>query len=55
MLVPGPADTPGNAHALVVAAGAGVRAGGGVPKQYRAVAGVPLLRRAVERLQAHGG
>ena len=55
MIVPGPADTPGNAHALVVAAGAGVRAGSGVPKQYRAVAGVPLLRRAVERLQAHGG
>jgi 2-C-methyl-D-erythritol 4-phosphate cytidylyltransferase/2-C-methyl-D-erythritol 2,4-cyclodiphosphate synthase len=44
-----------NAHALVVAAGAGVRAGGGVPKQYRAVAGVPLLRRAIMRLRAHGG
>jgi len=43
------------AHALVVAAGAGVRAGAGLPKQYRSVAGVPLLRRAVERLQAHGG
>lgn len=40
--------------ALVVAAGAGVRAGGGVPKQYRLVGGVPLLRRAVERLLACG-
>lgn len=41
-------------HALVVAAGAGVRAGGDVPKQYRALAGKPLLRHAIERLQAHG-
>ncbi len=48
-------NAPVNAHALVVAAGAGVRAGGGVPKQYRAIAGVSLLRRAIERLQAHGG
>lgn len=32
-----------------------MRAGGGVPKQYRAIAGVSLLRRAIERLQAHGG
>ena len=39
--------------ALIVAAGRGVRAGGGLPKQYRAVAGRPLLRHAVERLLAH--
>jgi len=31
--------------ALIVAAGNGERAGGAVPKQYRLVAGVPLLRR----------
>ncbi len=48
-------NAPPIAHALVVAAGAGVRAGAGVPKQYRDVAGVPLLRHAVQRLQAHGG
>jgi len=40
-------------HAIIVAAGAGLRAGGGVPKQYRAVAGQPLLRHAVERLLGH--
>jgi 2-C-methyl-D-erythritol 4-phosphate cytidylyltransferase/2-C-methyl-D-erythritol 2,4-cyclodiphosphate synthase len=41
--------------ALVVAAGRGVRAGGDVPKQYQSVAGVPLLRHAVQRLQGHPG
>ena len=40
-------------HAIIVAAGSGIRAGGGVPKQYRAVAGQPLLRHAVERLLGH--
>jgi 2-C-methyl-D-erythritol 4-phosphate cytidylyltransferase/2-C-methyl-D-erythritol 2,4-cyclodiphosphate synthase len=42
-------------HALIVAAGAGVRAGGGVPKQYRQIGGVPLLRHAVLRLLRHAG
>jgi 2-C-methyl-D-erythritol 4-phosphate cytidylyltransferase/2-C-methyl-D-erythritol 2,4-cyclodiphosphate synthase len=41
------------ATALIVAAGRGVRAGNGLPKQYRVVAGRPLLRHAVERLLAH--
>lgn len=40
-------------HAIIVAAGSGLRAGGDVPKQYRHVAGQPLLRRAVERLIGH--
>jgi 2-C-methyl-D-erythritol 4-phosphate cytidylyltransferase / 2-C-methyl-D-erythritol 2,4-cyclodiphosphate synthase len=40
-------------HAIIVAAGSGIRAGGGVPKQYRPVAGKPLLRHAVERLLNH--
>jgi 2-C-methyl-D-erythritol 4-phosphate cytidylyltransferase/2-C-methyl-D-erythritol 2,4-cyclodiphosphate synthase len=40
-------------HAIIVAAGSGIRAGGRVPKQYRAVAGQPLLRHAVERLLSH--
>ncbi len=35
---------------IVVAAGRGVRAGGDVPKQYRALGGVPVLRRTVESL-----
>ena len=39
--------------ALVLAAGCGTRMGGGVPKQYRCVAGVPMLRRTVENLLAH--
>jgi 2-C-methyl-D-erythritol 4-phosphate cytidylyltransferase / 2-C-methyl-D-erythritol 2,4-cyclodiphosphate synthase len=42
-------------HSLIVAAGAGVRAGGGVPKQYRPVGGAPLLRHAVMRLLGHAG
>jgi len=42
-------------HALIVAAGKGIRAGGGRPKQYRPVAGKPLLRHAIERLLAHPG
>jgi 2-C-methyl-D-erythritol 4-phosphate cytidylyltransferase/2-C-methyl-D-erythritol 2,4-cyclodiphosphate synthase len=35
--------------ALIVAAGSGERAGGGVPKQYRPLAGAPLLRRTADR------
>lgn len=42
-----------NVTALIVAAGTGQRLGGGVPKQYRALAGKPLLRRAVEALVDH--
>ena len=38
--------------ALIPAAGSGARFGGGAPKQYALVAGVPLLRRAIEAL--HG-
>jgi 2-C-methyl-D-erythritol 4-phosphate cytidylyltransferase/2-C-methyl-D-erythritol 2,4-cyclodiphosphate synthase len=34
--------------ALIVAAGRGERAGGGVPKQYRLVAGAPLLGRTAD-------
>ena len=40
-------------HAIIVAAGSGVRAGAGMPKQYRDIGGKPLLRHAIERLQAH--
>ena len=40
--------------ALIVAAGTGERLGGGLPKQYRPLAGRPVVRHAVERLAAHG-
>jgi len=39
--------------ALIVAAGRGHRAGHGLPKQYRNVAGRPLLRHAIDHLTAH--
>jgi 2-C-methyl-D-erythritol 4-phosphate cytidylyltransferase/2-C-methyl-D-erythritol 2,4-cyclodiphosphate synthase len=39
--------------ALIVAAGKGERAGGGVPKQYRSIGGKPVLRWAVESLIRH--
>ena len=39
--------------ALIVAAGSGSRMGGGLPKQYRPLAGKPALRHAVEALIGH--
>jgi len=39
--------------ALIVAAGHGVRAGEGLPKQYRPLAGVPVLRRSIEAFARH--
>src|SRR6478735_1118064 len=39
--------------ALIVAAGKGERAGGGVPKQYRLLGWKPVLRWAVESLIRH--
>jgi len=39
--------------ALIVAAGKGERLGGGVPKQFRELAGKPVLRWAVEPFLAH--
>ena len=42
-------------HALIVAAGRGHRAGDGCPKQYRTVAGKPVLRHAVEGMLATPG
>src|SRR4051794_754391 len=39
--------------ALIVAAGKGERLGGGIPKQYRAIGGKPMLRWAIEAMQAH--
>lgn len=39
--------------AIIVAAGRGHRAGGGVPKQYRAIAGQPALRTCLETFVRH--
>lgn len=41
--------------ALLVAAGRGLRAGGGTPKQYRPLAGIAVLRRAVDCFLCHRG
>jgi 2-C-methyl-D-erythritol 4-phosphate cytidylyltransferase/2-C-methyl-D-erythritol 2,4-cyclodiphosphate synthase len=41
-----------HASAIIVAAGRGERAGGGVPKQFRAIGGKPMVRWSVEALQA---
>lgn len=41
--------------AIIVAAGRGTRAGGGVPKQYRMLGGVPVLRRTAEAFDRHPG
>jgi 2-C-methyl-D-erythritol 4-phosphate cytidylyltransferase/2-C-methyl-D-erythritol 2,4-cyclodiphosphate synthase len=40
--------------ALIVAAGSGSRAGGGLPKQYRRLGGKPLLAHAIEGLERAG-
>ncbi len=39
--------------ALIVAAGRGLRAGGKLPKQYRTLAGEPILRRTVQAFCRH--
>lgn len=39
--------------AIIVAAGRGLRAGGGVPKQYRPIGGVPVLERTFDRFLDH--
>lgn len=43
----------GEVAALIMAAGRGVRAGGGVPKQYRPLAGMPMIRHSVLRYLSH--
>lgn len=39
--------------AVVVAGGRGIRAGGGLPKQYRAIGGVPAIRKSLMAFSAH--
>lgn len=51
---PGAAEPPrAQAGAIIVAGGQGVRAGGGGPKQYRAIAGAPMLLRAIRPFARH--
>ncbi len=45
---------PPSVAAVVVAAGRGLRAGGGVPKQYRHLAGEPVIRSSLSLLSWHG-
>ena len=44
---------PRDVGVVVVAAGQGLRAGGGEPKQFRSIAGVPMLLRALRPFVAH--
>lgn len=39
--------------AVIVAAGRGIRAGGNVPKQYRSIGSVPVLRHALQAFAGH--
>lgn len=43
----------GGVAAIVVAAGRGTRAGAGIPKQYRLLSGVPVIRHALELFTGH--
>jgi 2-C-methyl-D-erythritol 4-phosphate cytidylyltransferase/2-C-methyl-D-erythritol 2,4-cyclodiphosphate synthase len=43
----------GGVAAIVVAAGRGLRAGGDMPKQYRDMAGEPVIRQSLARFAAH--
>jgi len=48
-----PADSPPDVGVLVPAAGRGERAGAGLPKQFRPIAGVPMLLRAIRPFAQH--
>ena len=48
-----PAASPPDVGVVVVAAGAGVRAGPGEPKQFRPILGVPMLLRALRPFTSH--
>src|SRR5262249_14243676 len=39
---------------VIVAAGRGLRAGGGIPKQYRELAGEPVIRSSLSLFAWHG-
>lgn len=52
-MLPPPSQTTPEAGAIIVAAGRGVRAGAGEPKQYRPIAGVPMLLRSLRPFTSH--
>jgi 2-C-methyl-D-erythritol 4-phosphate cytidylyltransferase len=51
--VTSPDDSLPDAGVVIVAAGAGVRAGPGEPKQFRPILGVPMLLRALRPFTSH--
>jgi 2-C-methyl-D-erythritol 4-phosphate cytidylyltransferase len=51
--VSSPVGSPPNVGVVVVAAGAGVRAGPGEPKQFRPILGIPMLLRALRPFTGH--
>lgn len=48
-----PTASPPDVGVLLPAAGTGERAGAGVPKQFRAIGGVPMLLRAIRPFASH--
>ena len=48
-----PAASPPDVGVVVVAAGVGLRAGPGEPKQFRSILGVPMLLRALRPFTSH--
>lgn len=50
-----PDASPPDVGVVVVAAGAGVRAGPGEPKQFRPILGIPMLLRALRPFTSHPG
>ncbi|MFC1640192.1 2-C-methyl-D-erythritol 4-phosphate cytidylyltransferase [Gemmatimonadota bacterium] len=46
-------NSPPDVGVLIAAAGQGVRAGGAEPKQFRPIAGVPMLQRAIRPFFGH--
>jgi 2-C-methyl-D-erythritol 4-phosphate cytidylyltransferase len=51
--VSSPGASPPDVGVVLVAAGAGVRAGPGDPKQFRAILGIPMLLRALRPFTSH--
>src|SRR3989441_2218395 len=51
--VSSPTASPPDVGVVIVAAGAGVRAGPGEPKQFRPILGVPMLLRALRPFTGH--
>ena len=47
------AGSPPDVGVLIAAGGRGVRAGGDVPKQFRSIAGVPMLLRSIRPFARH--